>query len=337
VTDGVYIPDASAVAEYLDSARPGLRVGALEISLIAGGRSNLTYLVHDDANTWVLRRPPLGHVLQTAHDMSREFRIIGALGPTAVPVPGTVLFCPDETVLGAPWYLMERALGTTFSSATRLVGRGEDFAQQAGSNLVDTLVALHSIDIGSVGLADFGHPEGYLQRQLLRWHQQLDDSRSRELAGIDDLYSELSQQIPASPASTILHGDYRLGNVMLADDATITAVLDWEMSTLGDPLADVGLLVMYTTVDNLVDGGADLAATGFPSATELVARYATGSGRDVSNLPWYVAFSYFKLAVIIEGIHYRFTQGHTVGDGFERMGAYVEPLVAAGTAALRGH
>jgi aminoglycoside phosphotransferase (APT) family kinase protein len=232
---------------------------------------------------------------------------------------------------------MERALGTTFSSATRLVGRGEDFAQQAGSNLVDTLVALHSIDIGSVGLADFGHPEGYLQRQLLRWHQQLDDSRSRELAGIDDLYSELSQQIPASPASTILHGDYRLGNVMLADDATITAVLDWEMSTLGDPLADVGLLVMYTTVDNLVDGGADLAATGFPSATELVARYATGSGRDVSNLPWYVAFSYFKLAVIIEGIHYRFTQGHTVGDGFERMGAYVEPLVAAGTAALRGH
>jgi aminoglycoside phosphotransferase (APT) family kinase protein len=332
-----YVPDATAVASHLDAALPGLRVGDLDLSLIAGGRSNLTFTVTDGVHEWVLRRPPLGHVLATAHDMAREYRIISALATTAVPVPGTVLYCDDETVLGSHWYLMERAQGTAYTSASRLAPKGNDFARTTGERLVDTLVALHTVDIDAAGLTDFGHPDGYLERQLVRWHKQLDSSRSRPLVGIDELHADLAKAIPESQAATILHGDYRLGNVLVDDDARITAVLDWEMSTLGDPLADVGLLVMYTTVDNLVDGGGDPTAAGFPSADDLVERYATGSGRDVSSLPWYVAFSYFKLAVIIEGIHYRFTQGQTVGDGFERMGAYVEPLAAAGIAALRGH
>ena len=336
MTHDGYVPDAAAVASHLDRAQPGLRDGDLELTLIAGGRSNLTFAVTDGTHDWVLRRPPLGHVLQTAHDMAREFRIISALASSAVPVPAAVLYCDDETVLGSHWYLMERAAGTAYTSASRLAPMGSAFARTTGDRLVDTLVALHEVDIDAAGLTDFGRPDGYLERQLVRWHKQLDASRSRPLAGIDELHAELAKSTPRSAAPTILHGDYRLGNVLVDDDARITAVLDWEMSTLGDPLADVGLLVMYTTVDNLVDGGGDPTSTGFPSTEELVARYATGSGRDVSSLPWYVAFSYFKLAVIIEGIHYRFTQGQTVGDGFERMGAYVEPLAAAGIAALRG-
>jgi aminoglycoside phosphotransferase (APT) family kinase protein len=337
VTQDGYVPDAAAVATHLDHAAPGLRSGDLDLSLIAGGRSNLTFAVTDGSHEWVLRRPPLGHVLATAHDMAREFRIISALANTAVPVPRAVLYCDDETVLGSHWYLMERAAGTAFTSASRLAPRGAEFARTTGERLVDTLVALHDVDIDAVGLTDLGRPDGYLERQLVRWHKQLDSSRSRPLAGIDELHAELVETTPVSQGATILHGDYRLGNVLVDDDATVTAVLDWEMSTLGDPLADLGLLVMYTTVDNLVDGGGDPTTTGFPASPELVARYANGSGRDVSSLPWYVAFSYFKLAVIIEGIHYRFTQGQTVGEGFERMGAYVEPLTAAGIAALRGH
>jgi aminoglycoside phosphotransferase (APT) family kinase protein len=337
VTQGGYVPDATAVASHLDAARPGLRSGELQLALISGGRSNLTFTVSDGEHEWVLRRPPLGHILQTAHDMSREFRIISSLATTAVPVPQAVLYCDDERVLGCSWYLMERVQGAVYTSASRLAPKGSDFARLTGERLVDTLVTLHAVDIEDVGLSDFGRPAGYLERQLVRWHKQLDSSRSRPLRDIDELHRELADAVPSSQAPTILHGDYRLGNVLVDDHAAITAVLDWEMSTLGDPLADLGLLVMYTTVDNLVDGGGDPTATGFPAATDLVKRYAAGSGRDVGSLPWYVAFSYFKLAVIIEGIHYRFTQGHTVGDGFERMGSYVEPLAAAGIAALRGH
>ena len=337
MSDTAYVPDATAIAAYLDDHLPGLRVGSLTIELIAGGRSNLTYAVSDDVHAWVLRRPPLGHVLTTAHDMAREFRVMSAFEATRVPVPRTVLECTNDAVIGAPWYLMERVAGTTFSSASKLLPRGPEYARRAGEQLVDMLVELHRQDIATVGLTDFGHPDGYLARQLDRWQRQLEASRSREVAGIDELHTALENSIPRSQAATVLHGDYRLGNVLLDDDANVAAVLDWEMATLGDPLADVGLLVMYTTVDNLVDGGTDPTATGFPSTSDIVARYAEGSGRDVSSLPWYVAFAYFKLAVIIEGIHYRYTQGHTVGGGFDQLGAYVEPLVAAGRSALRGH
>lgn len=336
MTSSDYLPDAEAVGAYLDKHVPGLRYGPLQLSLIAGGKSNLTYLVSDGSHEWVLRRPPLGHVLATAHDMSREFRAMSALGGTGVPVPTTLLYCSDDTVLGSPWYLMSKAPGTAYSSAARLAPLGPEFAAAAAHSVVRTLVQLHAVDYNEVGLGSFGHPDGYLERQLTRWRKQLDASRSREIDGIDELHGRLVADIPVSQAPTILHGDYRLGNVLLDDAAAVTAILDWEMSTIGDPLADLGLLIMYSTVDTLVDGGGDVTDTGFLSANDLISIYAEESGRDVWQLPWYVAFSYYKLAVIIEGIHYRHTQGKTVGEGFDVLGGYVAPLVAAGTYALRG-
>jgi len=336
VTVADYLPDAAAVSAFLDQARPGLRSGPLQFDLIAGGKSNLTYAVTDGTNQWVLRRPPLGHVLATAHDMSREFRVIAALGSTEVPVPAALVFCSDESVIGSPWYLMSRAAGIAYTSAARLKPLGAPFAAAAAKNVVESLVHLHAVDIDAVGLRDFGHPDGYLDRQLTRWRKQLDASRSRDIDGIDDLHARLTSEVPVSQAPTILHGDYRLGNVLLNDAAEVTAILDWEMSTIGDPLADLGLLVMYTTVDTLVDGGAQVTDSGFLSTNDLVSIYAQESGRDVWQLPWYVAFSYYKLAVIIEGIYYRHNQGKTVGEGFDSIGSYVAPLVAAGTYALRG-
>jgi len=329
--------DLDRLRAYLDREKPGLAGGPLTAELITGGRSNLTYLIRDDGHEWVLRRPPLGHVLATAHDMTREYRVISALGPTAVPVPATVLLCPDPDVLGAPFYLMQRVTGSVFRRPAELAALGRARIAAIADDLIDTLVALHAVDPGQVGLADFGRPDGFLERQVRRWWRQLEASRSRDLPGIDDLHDRLAARLPAAADGVILHGDYRLDNVIVGDDGRVAAVLDWEMSTLGDPLTDLGLLVVYRRRD----AGAEddpvaqpASVAGFPDADALVARYQRGSGRDVSRLGWYVAFAYYKLAVILEGIHYRFQQGQTVGSGFDGVGDMVLPLVAAGRRAL---
>ncbi|WP_314173122.1 phosphotransferase family protein [Streptomyces winkii] len=329
--------DPERLAAYLDRERPGLVAGPLRAEVIQGGRSNLTYRVTDGAGRWVVRRPPLGHVLATAHDMGREYRVISALRGTDVPVPGTVLLCEDEDVLGAPFYVMEQVEGTPYRTADELAAIGPERTRALTLALPDTLVALHSVDPESVGLGDFGRPEGFLERQLRRWGKQLDSSRSRELAGIDELHASLGQQLPASPEPSVVHGDFRLDNVLADADDRIAAVLDWEMSTLGDPLTDLGLLVMYSEPLNIPEApvSSTAEAPGHPSPEELIERYAAASGRDVSRINWYTAFAWFKLAVILEGIHYRYTLGQTVGPGFDRIGGLVPVFIDNGLTTLR--
>ncbi|MFI9271135.1 phosphotransferase family protein [Kitasatospora sp. NPDC052896] len=314
-----------------------LGTGPLRAELIEGGRSNLTYRLTDGTERWVLRRPPLGHVLATAHDMTREYRVLTALHGSPVPVPRTVRLVTDSEVIGAPFYLMEFVPGTAHRSSAELAALGPERVRALADHLADTLVALHAIDPREVELADFGRPEGFLARQVQRWGKQLAASRSREVPGIDELAAQLAATLPESPAPTLLHGDYRLDNVLVGPDDRITAVLDWEMSTLGDPLTDLGLLVMYTQLAGRFAGvipGVALAP-GFPSSAELVDRYARGSGRDVSAVPWYVAFASFKLAVVLEGIHFRYSQGRTVGAGFDRVGELVPRFVEHGLTALK--
>ncbi|MET9732404.1 phosphotransferase family protein [Streptomyces sp. NPDC006458] len=329
--------DLDRLRGLLDRERPGLVQGTLTGRLIEGGRSNLTYRVADGSSQWVVRRPPLGHVLATAHDMKREFRVISALHPTDVPVPAPVLLCEDEELLGAPFYVMDFVAGTPYRTADQLAPLGPQRTREAVLSLVDTLVELHAVDPAEVGLADFGRPEGFLDRQLRRWGKQLDASRNRDLAGIDELHAALGRALPSSPAPTVVHGDYRLDNVLIGADDKIKAILDWEMSTLGDPLTDLGLLVMYSEPLEVPDSPVSTTATaaGHPSPAELIERYAARSGRDVSAVSWYTAFAWFKLAVILEGIHYRYTLGQTVGPGFDRIGELVPIFIQHGLTTLQ--
>ncbi|MEV5901825.1 phosphotransferase family protein [Streptomyces sp. NBC_00015] len=332
--------DLDRLRALLERERPGLVDGPLTGRLIEGGRSNLTYAVSDGTAKWVVRRPPLGHVLATAHDMRREHRVISALHPTSVPVPRPVLLCEDpdnEAAPGAPFYVMEFVEGTPYRTADELAPLGERRTRDAILSLTDTLVELHAVDPAAVGLADFGRPEGFLDRQLRRWGKQLDASRSRELPGIDELHAALGRGLPHSPAPAVVHGDYRLDNVLIGTDDTIRAILDWEMSTLGDPLTDLGLLVMYSVPLELPNSpiSTTASAPGHPSPAELIERYATRSGRDVSAVSWYTAFAWFKLAVILEGIHYRYTLGQTVGRGFDRIGELVPVFIEHGLTTLQ--
>jgi len=335
--------DLAALSSWLDEQLPGTRVGALRAELVAGGRSNLTYRVDDDAHAWVLRRPPLGHVLATAHDMAREHRVIGALAGTAVPVPEPVALCADADTspLGAPFYLMQRVDGLVLRTAGDVEQVLPADRHALGLRMIDTLADLHAVDPEAVGLAGFGRPEGFLARQVRRWGAQLDASRSRDLPGVDELREGLAASVPASRRASVVHGDFRLDNLVVTPGSwDVAAVLDWEMSTLGDPLTDLGLLLAYT--EGLSDPANPVTqpvdeSTGFPSADEYVARYAQHGGLaddDLAGLPWCTALGFFKIAVILEGIHYRYVQGQTVGPGFDRIGALVPGLVEHGRAAL---
>lgn len=332
--------DLEQLTDWLTIEHPGLLdLGQpLTASLITGGKSNLTYSVNDGTTSVVLRRPPLGHVLATAHDMSREYRVMSALAATAVPVPTMHAFCADEKVLGAPFYLMARVAGTAYQSADELAALGVELTRDISQQLVDTLAALHEVDYRAVGLGDFGKPEGYLVRQVARWRKQLESSRSREIAGIDELAQFLSDRVPQTSAGTIVHGDYRLDNALVAD-GKITAVLDWEMSTLGDPLTDVAVLLAYQQMAELSGAGAAVTnaslAPGYLSQAEVIERYANKSGRDVSELGFHIGLAFFKLAVILEGIYFRHQAGQTVGEGFDDIGKMIDPLVAAGLDAIR--
>jgi aminoglycoside phosphotransferase (APT) family kinase protein len=310
----------------------GASGAALHALLISGGRSNLTYVIGDGTHEWVLRRPPLGHVLPTAHDMGREFRVLAALAPTAVPVPRPLAFCDDDAVNGAPFYVMERVEGDILRTPAEIASLSRDDAHRCSEALVDVLVEIHAVDFHAVGLDGFGHPDGYVERQVRRWGEQWERSKTRELPTIDELARRLRRALPVSPPPTIVHGDYRLDNTMLApgDPGRIVAVLDWEMATLGDPLADLGLFLLYWGRDETQTGNVGVTISseaGFLSHDEIVERYAKQSGRDVSQLDFYEALAAYKLAIILEGIHARFLMGKTVGDGFEHIGGLVEVMV----------
>jgi aminoglycoside phosphotransferase (APT) family kinase protein len=328
--------DLDRFRDYFETVCPGEVTGPLSGSLVAGGKSNLTYIVGDGHKEWVVRRPPLGHVLATAHDMTREYRVMTALRDTDVPVPRTYALCEDEDVIGAHFYVMERVHGTPYRTAAELSALGEERTRAISRRSVETLATLHSVDPAAVGLGDFGRPEGFLERQVRRWKKQLDSSHSRDLAGADELHALLQQNIPVEQTPAIVHGDYRLDNLLIDEHDDIAAVLDWEMATLGDPLTDVALMLLYSDLARMTDSVADApTAPGFLGREETIALYAERSGRDLAGMGFYLGLAAFKLAVILEGIHYRYTQGQTVGEGFDSVGNAVEPLIAAGIRSLK--
>ena len=294
---------------------------------IAGGHSNLTFKVDDAAgHSYVLRRPPLGHRLASAHDMGREHRIIASLAGTNVPVAPALGLCTDEAVNELPFYVMKFVDGHVIrdkASAESVLGTAG--CRRASESIVDTMAAIHAVDIKAVGLDDLGKHEGYIARQLKRWHGNILNQRTRDLPDVDNVYEELMKRIPEQKEVTIVHGDYRLDNTMVDNAGNVIAVLDWEICTLGDPMADVGLLQVYWTGPN-DDASAwsnnVCTAPGFLNRADLAKRYAEISGRDISQLDYYVAFAYWKLACIIEGVYARYLGG-ALGD---RDPAELEPF-----------
>jgi aminoglycoside phosphotransferase (APT) family kinase protein len=324
--------DLESLRRYFADHVAGADGRALSAELIAGGRSNLTYGITDGEHEWVLRRPPLGHVLPTAHDMAREYKVITALVDTDVPVPRTYALCEDNDVNGAPFYVMERVHGRVLRTGEELASLTPDEAAACSRELVDVLARIHRVDYEAVGLADFGHPDGFMERQLRRWGQQWERSKAEDLPAVDEVARRLRNALPESGPPTIVHGDYRLDNTMLAneDAGRVAAVLDWEMSTLGDPLADVGLFLLYwgqSEAQIIATGQAIDEQAGFASRDEVVELYAKETGRDVDNLDFYVVFAFYKLAIIVEGIAARYRRGKTLGEGFEHMGQMVKSLV----------
>ena len=333
--------DLDALVGYLGPRVGGL-ASALKGEVIAGGRSNLTYVVDDGERRFVIRRPPLAHVLPTAHDVAREYRVLAALQGTGIPVPHVLAFCEDESLIGAPFYVMEWIDGHVVRDALPVEFPDNLQTRHAMSvALVDTLLQLHAIDPVTIGLADFGHPDGFLSRQVRRWWQQWELSKTRSLPSIEELRHRLDERVPAPSAPGIVHGDYRLDNVMYAptNPSDIVAVIDWEMSTIGDPLCDVGLLCVYwadneTDATARIHGRAITVDDGFHKRSELLRQYAAGTQRDLSALDWYIALGAYKLAIIAEGINARFLMGMTVGAGFETVGELVPAIVESGLAAM---
>jgi len=309
--------NVSRVTSWLEANVEGA-VGPFSFEVIAGGHSNLTFRVTgaDDAR-FVLRRPPLGHVLASAHDMGREHRILSGLQSSAVPVPPVKGFCDDVDVNGAPFYVMGFVDGHVLRDRESSEMALDEAARgNASRSLVDTMAAIHAVDLDAAGLSDLGRHEGYIERQLKRWYSQWNQGKTRELAPVDRVYEGLLARIPEQGPATIVHGDYRLDNSMVDERGNVVAVLDWEICTLGDPLADLGLLQVYWNGPNDSEGawsGTATAAPGFWDRHQLAERYAEVSGRDISQLDFYVAFAFWKLACIIEGVYSRYLGG-ALGD-----------------------
>jgi aminoglycoside phosphotransferase (APT) family kinase protein len=308
--DGERVP--AWLAANIDGAQP-----PFQFELIAGGRSNLTYAV-TDTNGWrfVLRRPPLGHVLATAHDMAREHRIVSAVGQTDVPVARTLGLCTDPDVNGAPFYVMSFVDGDVLDSPERAEGVSVESRRRLSEHLIDVLADLHAVDVDALGLGDFAKRDGYIERQLKRWSTQWEQSKTRDLADIGEAAAILRDRMPAQHGVSIVHGDYRFGNCLVdVDRGRINAVLDWELCTLGDPLADVGYLGLYWYGGDeaLARSNDPTPAGGFPDYREIVDRYSARTGRDLTDIDYYIAFSCWRGAVISEGVYNRYIHG-AMGD-----------------------
>ena len=304
------------VSDWLAANVAGARA-PFRFEPITGGHSNLTYKVTDAAGElFVLRRPPLGAVLATAHDMGREHKIIAAIGRhTSVPVPPALGLCQDTEVNGAPFYVMKFVAGHVITDSTT-VARLFTPAQRAecGAALIDVLARLHAVEPDAIGLGDLGRKDAYLPRQLHRWRTQWENSKTRELPAMEEVHSALVEMMPLQKDAAIVHGDYRLGNCITGDDRQIHAVLDWELCTLGDPMADIGYLMNNWAEPGEVGGTAAAAASpsaagGFQSRAEILAIYARKTGRDVSNVDYYRGFQYWRLAAIVEGVMARYLKG----------------------------
>jgi aminoglycoside phosphotransferase (APT) family kinase protein len=315
--------------------------GPYTYHLIAGGRSNITFRVVDaNGMQMVLRRPPMGHVLATAHDMAREHRLISAVGQSNVPVPRTLGLCTDVEVNGAPFYVMAYVPGVVLDSPEKGTLLSVEHRLQASEDLIDVLADLHAVDVDEVGLGDLAKRDGYVERQVKRWSTQWANSKTRDLPAIDEVAALLGNNIPTQQGVSIAHGDYRFGNCLTdVDNGRIAAVLDWELCTLGDPLADLGYVGIYWTDPGMPNmrGTDPSGIEGFPTFDHLVERYATRTGRDCSNIGYYKAFASFRLAVICEGVYARYLHG-AMGDqqiDLEPMKLTVETLAESALVAIK--
>jgi aminoglycoside phosphotransferase (APT) family kinase protein len=329
--------DLAAVQRFFDTEVPEVR-GPLHAELIPGGRSNLTYRLTDGHSSWVLRRPPLGGLTPSAHDMAREYQVIAGLARTGVPVPRAVALGQDLSILGMQFSVFGYVPGQVIRTQEDLHALTDAEIARCAYGLIDVLAGLHAVDPDAVGLGEFGRPQGYLARQVRRWHDQWNRVRTRALPDIETLHVRLTETCPAESGASIVHGDYRIDNAILdaADAGTVRALVDWEMATLGDPLADLGLHLVYSdpAFESVLDGSPASTSERLPPADDLAQRYAVASGRDLGNLAFYRALGYFKIAVIAEGIHARYINGLTLGAGFETIGHAVPLLAAAGVNAI---
>ena len=314
---------------------------SLDATLIAGGKSNLTFELTSAAGALILRRPPSGELLPSAHDMGREARIQRALEGTSVPVPEIVLTEPGAELLGVPFYVMEKVPGHIIRDELP-----DGYAQTPAEKLalsdalVDVLADLHAVDPEAIGLGDYGRPHGYLERQLRRWNGQWEKSKTHEVAAVDELGAQLAKLQPESQRASIVHGDYRLDNCLmaLADPARVAAVLDWELSTLGDPLTDLGLLLFYWREPGEDKPALTPAVTrnpGFPGRGHLVERYARRTGAQLDDMAFYEAFAYFKFAVIAQGIAARVAAGSMAGQDFGDLDQEVTKIAEDGLSRLK--
>ena len=309
--------DVAAFTEWLRSRVPSVQP-PLSFDRPAVGRSNLTYLVADaGGRRWVLRRPPLRGVLASAHDMSREFGVQAALAPTAVPVAAMVGLGEDESIIGAPFYVMDYVDGITVETAADAEDLAPPVRTLAAHSMVNTLAALHAVDVDEIGLGELGRREDYVGRQLRRWHRQWEAARTRELAAADEVFEVLSAQVPDPPRVALVHGDYRLDNLRVGTEGEVAAVLDWELCTLGDPLADVGSMLAFWKLPGEEVGPwrqPPAMAGGFPDRDALIELYGRESGLDMGGFDYYLAFALWRYAIILEGVYTRCA-----------MGAYGEP------------
>jgi aminoglycoside phosphotransferase (APT) family kinase protein len=336
VTDSLAGLDLGALDRHLQGISIP-RSGQLRAELISGGRSNLTFRVHDDASAWVLRRPPMHGLTPSAHDMAREYRVVAALADTPVPVADAVTLCEDEAVLGAPFAMVAYVPGRVVRSAGELEAIGDRTEiDRCVDELIRVLANLHAVDPVSVGLADFGRPDGYLERQVRRWagqwqHVRLDDD-DRD-ADVHRLHSALAEAVPPQSGSSIVHGDYRIDNTILDshDAANVRAVVDWELSTLGDPVSDAALMCAYRNpaMDLILNLQSAWTSPLIPPPDELAHRYSTISGRPLANWPFYMSLAYFKIAIIAAGIDFRRRMAGG-DDGSDRVAEVIAPLIALG-------
>lgn len=312
----------------------------LHFELIAGGLSNLTYeVVSATGSRWVLRRPPLGHVLATAHDMSREVKIVTALAPTSVPVAPVVGFCDDVSINEAPFYVMEFIDGVIARDSATGSQLSSEARRKAGDSLIDVLAEIHSLDVDIIGLGDLGRKESYVERQLSRWQRQWEATKDTDLPAMTELHRLLSGSIPPQSGASLVHGDYRLDNCIVDSLGNVIAVLDWELCTLGDPLADLGFMCVYwaeATDDFMVIEDSATKLQGFPTRAELLARYSETTGRDLSSIGYFIALGYWKLACILQGVLVRYRSG-AMGEQSTDADSGVSPvqrLAMAGIAAF---
>ena len=322
--------DWAALTGYLQDRIEG--GPSLAIEQFPGGHSNLTYLLRTPAREYVLRRGPLGPVAPKAHDMAREYMVLKAIHPFFDAAPEVFHLCEDTSIIGAVFFIMERRRGIVMRDRIPLeLAAFPDYPARVSRGFVDCLVELHGVDIVKHGLSALGKPEGFLERQVRGWFERWQRAKTEEIPAMDRLIEWLGKNLPVSPQATLVHNDFKLDNVMLnlEDPGRIEAVLDWEMSTVGDPLVDLGLILCYWSQPS-DPGGTKLALTAAPgwfTPGQLIDYYAQQTGRDVSRISYYEVFAIFKLAVVLQQIYYRFHRGQTQDERFRNFDRRVRALI----------